>query len=317
MKKLISLMLAIIIISSALVGCDWSSIFNENEIENSTTTTTTTTTTTKPKPQIVPNFEHGDNLTNEDFYFITECADYLYGYPRFLYDNVSDKINRMQRQNFNTTFYKISLDLTAPMHYICAYIAKDFSETHTFLPPYHPEYGYEIEYFVWHKFEYGETVPEEIDNLVFVGAFAIFGGIVEKDIINNKEYNYDCRYIVSLENGMNDINVDISAQYKLSKDFLYFYSTNLDGKYIYIEDYAYQSMFHEELSTLYVDSNGEYYYPLKGFKSYDSTTFTFESYRDSIGSFYDQMLPYLVVKEDRYGEYCICISLENFAKVCK
>lgn len=323
MKKLISLLLVVILVCSALAGCDWNSIFNQNknadDMTSTTTTTTTTITTTKPKPQIVPTFEYGDNLTNEDFYFITECAEYLWGYPRFEYDNISDKVDYIQRHNYNTTFYKISVDIRAPMHYICAYINKDFFETSTFPPPFDTEYGYEIEYFVWHKFEYGEDVPDEIDNCVFVGAFAIFGGIVEKDIVNNKEYNYDCRYIVSLKDGMDDINVDISSKYKLSKDFLYFYSVNLEGKYIYIEDYNYQSLYHEELSTLYMDSNGEPYCLLESFNNYNSDTFAFENYRDSIGSFFDEMLPYLVVRErnDWYEGYCICISLEHFAEVCK
>ena len=83
MKKRLILLIVVALVCIALVcGLLIMNIKEPRTTEPSTTTTTTTTKITTTRKPIVPTFEHGENLTDEDFYFITECADYLYGYPR-------------------------------------------------------------------------------------------------------------------------------------------------------------------------------------------------------------------------------------------
>lgn len=313
-------MLAIIIISSALVGCDWSSIFNENKIENSTTTTTTTTTTTKPKPQIVPNFEHGDNLTNEDFYFIQNIAQGQgLGYWIPAYDDFSGFLQYMKQPQ--RTYYKYSADFSSA-YYICAYLSKDFFETWPFsFAPFSVDDGYDVDYFIWYKFNYGETVPEETENSYFVGGFILFDCTIERDILNNEECNYKFKYFAPLENGYADIGMDITAKYSRLNNYVLRYFENFDTEdYIFLTSTSYQEYHRTNGFTSLIEHNGEMYLRVDSSSdAYNPETFSFEKHRDKIGTRYDEIVPYLTVIEKNNGDtgYYIGISIKSLAQLLK
>ena len=319
MKKLISLLLVVIFICSALVGCDWSGIFNQSENADdmtSTTTTTTSITTTKPKPQIVPTFEYGDNLTNEDLYFIKyEAQDLGLGYWVPAYEDFSGFLEYMR----NKTYYEYSVDFSSA-YYICAYLSNDFFETWPFpFAPFSVDDGYEVDYFIWHKFKYGETVPKEIGNSYFVGGYILFECTIERDILNNKECNYTYKYFAPLQNGYEDIGVDITSKYSGLNNYILRYSKNFyNVDYIFLTSTSYQKYYRTDGFTWTIEYNGDMYLMVDSSSdAYDSETFSFEKHRKEIGSRYDEVIPYLTVIEKNNGDqgYYIAISIESLVEL--
>lgn len=318
MKKIISLLLVVIIISSLFVGCDLMNIFNQSKVENTTPTTITTPTTTKPKTQIVPTFEHGDNLTNEDFYFIQNIAqDQGLGYWVPEYDDFSGFLQYMKHPQ--RTYYKYSADFSSA-YYICAYLSKDFFETWPFsFAPFSVDDGYEVDYFIWHKFNYGETVPDEIENSYFVGGFILFDCTIERDILNNEECNYKFKYFAPLENGYTDIGMDITAKYSRLNNYVLRYFENFDTEdHIFLTSTSYQKYHRTNGFTSLIEHNGEMYLMVDSSSDvYDPETFSFENHQEKIGSRYDEIVPYLTVIEYTNGNqgYYVAISIESFAEL--
>ena len=322
MKKLISLFLVVIFICSALVGCDWSGIFNQSENADdmtSTTTTTTSITTTKPKPQIVPTFEHGDNLTNEDFYFITNKAEYFPdSYWVTIYDDFTDFLAYMQQRE---TYYEFSVDFSSA-YYICAYLSKDYYETSPFpFPPFSVENGYLVDEFVWYKFAQCETVPEQIDNCDFIGGFILFDCTIERDILNNKECNYKCKYYAPLENGYADIGVDLTSKYCDVNSRILRYAEDLASTpYIFLTSNAYHNYYRSNSFVKPIEHDGEMYLRVDSSSdAYNPETFSFEKHKDEIGSHYDEIVPYLTVIEYTDGNqgYYVAISIDSFVELLK
>lgn len=316
---------------SVLMACNLEQFFGtENTVEVPGATTKISESTSSvpqkvPKEEILtPNFAHGDNLTNEDIYFIMEHAGNevpICDYPTHVPNDLSGFLNYMKARNF--TYYEISVDFDAPYYYICAYIDRSWFDNIPLNPPGSAEAGYPAQYYVWYKFEHNEDIPEEIDNYVFRGGFVLFDCLIEKDILNNKEHNYECKFFVSLRNGYSDIGTDFASMYKgYNNSILYYYDFDFlfDGesssnKYLFFAPLYYQLYHRIERWERVVDNDGQKYITLfLSSEKYDPDVFTFEVCRDDIGDLYDQLLPYLIVKEENIG-YRVCISLDNLAKV--
>ncbi len=304
MKKLISLLIVIFMICSVLTGCGFDNVFKWMS-------------TTKPKTQIIPNFEHGDNLTNEDFYFITKHLQYK-GienpiYPSDFSDSVDDFTKRWG--TFDATIFKIKIDTTAPAYYICAYIDEDTLKAMP-LSPFSIDYGSEIKYFVWYKFEHKNDISERIDNLVFMGAYAVYDALFEEDLLNSRKTNYACKYFVPLLDGYSDVESDLVSKYYVSEYVYIKSSTDLGYEdYIFIPHGTYKQLYGKK-RNLIINGDGDYcLYVLSSSDIYNPNTFSFESYRKEIGYLYDEMLPYLTVIEntDKNSGFKIYLNLDYFS----
>ena len=307
MKKLISLLI-VIIISTVFVGCDLMSIFKQSEVENTTptttdtpTTTTTSITTATTREPIVPTFEHGDNLTDEDFYFIMQHLQAEgTGYPRYPRD-CSDIVDNYTKRNnqFNSTIYQVKIDLNAPSYFICAYMDTEYYKDDLIKPPTMVEYGLWVNTFVWHKFENANDVPTKIDNYDFALAYAVYNCTMEKDLLNGVDTDFSCKYFVPLLDGYSDLQEDITSKYSLVEYFFLDYSSNIDfGEYVFVPHGTYKKRYTRK-KYIRIDNEGNYYLHLMNCNEIDDIQkFDFEIYRDEIGYLYDDILSYLVVLED-------------------
>lgn len=193
MKKVISLLLVVTIISALLVGCDLMSIFNKNEIENitpTTTTTTTITTTTNSAPLYPenPTIEHGDNFTDEDIEFLM----HLHGQKMGGNDNVlmfytlSEIIHNAQSGS------PLLLMHFENPYAICAYLKPNPDKYQKDEDGY---YYFDVSKYVWYKFFEGETVPGAIDDMQLTSfSYLLFDCTIVRDIANSIEYNKQCKY---------------------------------------------------------------------------------------------------------------------------
>ena len=319
MKKRIVLIAAIVLVCVALLcGVLIMNFKKLSETEKSTTTTTTSTTkATTTREPIVPTFEHGDNLTDEDFYFIIEKAEYLSEpYWVTLYDDFSGFLKYMK---LGITYYEISVDFSSA-YYICAYLSKDYYETSPFsFPPFSVENGYLVDEFVWYKFAQGETVPEQIDNCDFIGGFILFDCTIERDILNDKECNYKCKYYAPLENGYADIGVDLTSKYCDVNNRILRYSKDLELiSYIFLTSNAYQNYYRSNTFVKPIVYNGEMYLMVDSSSdAYNSEIFSFEKHREEVGSRYDEIVPYLKIIEYTDGNqgYYVAISIDSFVEL--
>ena len=151
MKKVISLLLVVTIISALLVGCDLMSIFNKNEIENitpTTTTTTTITTTTNSAPLYPenPTIEHGDNFTDEDIEFLM----HLHG----------QKMGENSEESIPCSLYDVTLDAQRGtplylMKFENPYVISGYRKP-DYKKPQKDENGFyyfDISQYIWYKFD--------------------------------------------------------------------------------------------------------------------------------------------------------------------
>ncbi len=318
MKKRLILLIVIALACVTLAcGLLIMNIKAPNTTEKSTTTTTKITTTRKP---IVPTFEHGENLTDEDFYFIQyEAQNRDLGYWVPEYDDFSEFLQYMKQPR--RTYYKYSVDFGSA-YYICAYLNNDFFETWPFsFAPFSVDTGYDVDYFIWHKFKYGETVPKEIGNSYFVGGYILFECTIERDILNNKECHYTYKYFAPLQNGYADIGIDITSKYSHLNNYVLRYFENFDTEdYIFLTSTSYQKYHRTNGFTSLIEYNGEMYLRIDSSSdAYDPETFSFEKHRKEIGSSYDEIIPYLTVIEKNNGNqgYYVAISIKSLAQLLK
>ena len=273
------------------------------------------TTTRAP---IIPTFEHGDNLTDEDFYFITECLQdeglVNPAYPSDFSDSVKNLANHSGK--FDNTIYKVRVDTSSPAYYICAYIDEDALNSLPLLP-FSIDYGSDVKYFIWHKYEQKNDIPDKTDNLIFMGAYAVYDCYFEIDLLHNVKTNYTYKYFVPLLDGYDDLDIDIASKY-LIPEYLYLeYPRDIQpNAYIYVPHGTYKQNYNRKKSVI-VDDEGDYcLFVLESQETFDVNTFSFEQYRSRIGERYDEMLPYLKVIEnaDQNSGYKIYIKLNFYVR---
>lgn len=334
MKRIICLLLVVIMACSVLMACNLEQFFaTENKPEDSNPTTATTEPTSPPAPDIVsptklytPSFVHGDNMTDEDICFIMEHAGNevpICSYPPYVPNDVSGFLNYMKARNF--TYYEISIDFDAPHYYICAYLDKSWFDNFIIAPPGTADSGYLAEYYSWYKFEQNEAIPEEIDNCIFMGGFVLFDCVIEKDLLNGKEYSYECKFFASLRNGYSDIGADFASTYEIYNDYILYhldYDFLVEDKtpstdYLFLAPSYYQQYHRADEWKGVIENDGQRYMTVfSSTEKYNPDTFSFEAHRENIGNLYDQILPYLtVIEKEGDAGYNVCISLDNLAKV--
>ena len=192
MKKLISLLLVIIFICSALAGCDRNSIFKKKE-----------TTTTQPQweaPEGVVEtvtidkdgnsitIAHSDNFTQDDIDFVIMQHKVQIGQQVTSMEYYTLARIIRSAQNGSPLFL---------MHFenpyvICSYLKPDQQENSV------NNQGYDVldvAKYVWYKFYDVQSVPKTIDGMELCEhSYLLYDCTVVCDISNGVEYNRQCKY---------------------------------------------------------------------------------------------------------------------------
>ena len=312
MKRLISLLVVVFMICSALVGCKWGNVFNKKATTSHSTTVTTTESLIKMP--IAPSFECGDNFTAEDVAFVEHLGRVEGVGEPVPYD--FSEIIRMT--GISTTLCTAKIDLQSNPYFICAYARKD-----AHFIPFSFDEGCGVQFLIWYKFNSYEDIPKEIDNQTFLGAFAIYDAVIETDIINNKEYNRKCKYYVPLDKGVSEKG--IKFQYSLYENVVLrqrcsalnssdpmFIQNRLYNKYAILVD----------VYGCYVDDSGTKYFVLsRTNKKSTDDSLDIESEISRLGSYHTDFIPHVEVfdatldKDGFEGAY-ICIKLDTFFEIC-
>ncbi len=116
---------------------------------------------------------------------------------------------------------------------ICAYIdekdyTKRFKDTYYYLKA------------TWYKCTNQDFIDNEVKGLKLTGIFIVYDALITYDVINEKEYNYKCKYYREIETG-NDENYLISDCYKLkyNKLIMYINKENFKKEGYFFGDYVF------------------------------------------------------------------------------
>lgn len=154
MKKVI-LLLMIAILSIALTGC--------NKQEDNTSPVPIDKTTDNDVKNIINSIYNPHDLT---FTMDDHIRGIQRGYDSFYLCEINDK----------------EYDI------ICAYIDEEKYEADRFRDSFYYSQA------TWYKLDKTETLKDRINGLKLTGVFGIFDALITQDIINEKEYNYKCKY---------------------------------------------------------------------------------------------------------------------------
>ena len=289
MKRITSilLVLAMVLSSAVLVGCDLSTLLGG---EGTTTTTTTTTTTENTSPENPPEelvIKHGDNFTEEDIEFVRNLqgrVNYIGDPNMFTISSMLDNV-----QSGCVALYLMNLDFEN-LYYICGYLDNDVYTDIWKDDNYH--ISMDVTNFVWYKWVEAESVPQTIDGVSLVWTFAVFDCFVEKDTIHGTTYNYRCKYYIEcdkpkdisdmkdrLNNGKFLLMQDIEFLYRAESEFI-------DNRYN-----RYRSF------DVYIDDNSNTYL------YFTQSTYANQNCGENLfGDYYNIFSPYFVVIEETVNE---------------
>lgn len=297
MKKLISLLITIIFISSILLGCDWNKIFS---IKQSGSTTSSTSITTNPSQLAFPEnptIEHGDNFTQDDIDFVLM----LHGGIR------NDRIEYEMLPNYLLYEVLTFAQKGSPLflarfenpYIICAYLKPD-------VPEYERnefgEYRFDATKYVWYKFYDSTQIPDSIEKMKLTEEiYLLYDGTIIKDIANGVEYNKKCKYYMTYKSEQ-----DLE---KITSNMLlyYDYPSWVTGESKFVPYVKYGGATFE----VYIDENGiEYIYFL--YESYyqdgsgyvNSAVKLFDYHYDALSPYFEILNEYIgyndrIVKDAR------------------
>ena len=139
--------------------------------------------------------------------------------------------------------------------------------------------------------------------------------------MNNKECNYTYKHFAPLQNGYEDIGIDITSKYSGLNNYILRYSKNFyNADYIFLTSTSYQKYHRTNGFTWTIEYNGDMYLMVDSSSdAYNPETFSFEKHRKEIGSRYDEVIPYLTVIEKNNGDqgYYVAISIDSFVELLK
>ena len=292
MKKLICLMLVVVFASSLLAGCEWGNT-------SSTMPTTTTTTTQKKIPPserdpILDEFvlDYTDDFDEYDVEFIKHMYERnLTSFPPVNeYEKPADFCTHMLELNTEeNTFYKISVDIENPIYFVAVY--NDIGAYILVL-------GGCVDMVKWRKFNEYEDIPQSIDGEDLVGVYAVYNCVIEKDILNGVDYNYETKYYLPLTNGYEPCN--LAYLYGLCESVLWIDIYKIFGRptttvilhtLFFVEDMM------KEQYEYFIDENGIEYLAMP-FNNYEY--FSIHAWR--FGRHKSEMLPY-ITKNESLNEY--------------
>ena len=291
MKRLISLLLIVITLSSLLAGCewdgefDWKKIFNWGESEPKWELPEGIIETTVEKDGSQLTIAHSENFTQDDIDFVVmEHGRTMDGYGGGSCTATTQytlgKIIRNAQNN-----HPLFLVHIENPYIITAYIKPNQSQN---VPDEKGNIYFDTTQYVWCKFYDGNNVPKTIGEVNNRSrSFLLYDFTLVKDIASGEEYNKQCKYYMSYSS--------YSSLDNTPKDqVMYFGSSNIgasDSKFIKAkeEKMTVYDVYTDENSIKYLVIFDEEYF-IDEDKGYAYAPFLLEEY-------YDYLYPYFTRNE--------------------
>ena len=288
MKKLLSLVLALTMISSclALVGCN---VFGELFGTTGTQSSTTTTTTCGGDPAPV-TFEHGDNFTEDDIEFVRMLHGQGTG------DSSGDRALYTLSEIicFAQNGYSLFLMHFENPYVICGYLKPN--EEKAYVRGDDGKIYLDVTKCVWYKYYDSESIPESVDNMELKLSYLLYDCTVIKDLSDNTVYNEELKYYLKYAYG-SDFDI-------ISSDMIMFcgFENIIEGDVKFLaQDNAYQKY------EAYVDGDGvEYlFFKHRKFSSEGTLTndYSEQLFFSSKGDLYGKASPYFKILKEVTDEY--------------
>ena len=283
MKKILSLILALTILSSclALVGCN---VFGELFDTTSTQPSTTTTTTCGDDPAQV-TFEHGDNFTADDIEFVKM----LHGQGASSSSEDRHSYNLSEIVWFSQNGYSLFLMHFENPYAICGYLKPN--ETKAYVKGDDGKIYLDVTKCVWYKYYDSESIPESVDNMELKLSYLLYDCTVIKDLSDNTVYNEELKYYLKYTYG-SDFDI-------ISPDMIMYMGLNpaLEGDVKFLaKNNVYQKY------EAYVDGDGVEYLFFKHRKFSPEGTLTNDYseqlFYSSEGDFYGKASPYFEILKE-------------------
>ena len=303
MKKITSIILLITIISSCFVfsGCE---LFGgevtttDGEQTTTTTTTSTTTSTTTQTPlddePATIEFEHGDNFTEDDIEFVKMLHGQIRNDvaicdlpPQYSLENVL---------SFAKNGVPLFLARFENPYIICAYSKPDASEYECDKSG---NYEFDATKYVWYKYYDSASILDRIDDMpITMDCYLLYDCVVIKDIVNDIEYNKNCKYYMQYTS---EHNLELTKENMLLFDD---YSAQVSGESKFIPYAEYGGATFE----VYVDDDGTHYLYFDYESFYEDGSGYLNSAQKLFGEHYDAFQSHFVVLD----EY-----INSKGKICK
>ena len=312
MKKLIALLLVVVFVCSAFVGCDWLNFFdNETSLPNGVVESTIT--------DISGNsitFAHSDNFTQDDIDFVAmicnESSEYI-SLVTTKEDLTLEKI-LYKVQNGEPLFL---MNFQSP-YIICAYLKPDKSELdiNSYITP-----TIDITNYIWYKFTNTKSIPDSIEGMTKTKrslSYLLYDCTIISDVVEKIEYNKKCKYYLPY---VNEASFDIT-----SNNMLVYYSNYsaeiTESTFLGKFKFGY-TIYTDEHGTKYLTTMGEeYIVGASGELDYSGTYADIE-----YGVFYKKVHPYFVYFSQLDAEYeyhgktyilhMDCIKIEDLINAIK
>ena len=296
MKRLISLLLIVITLSSLLVGCEWNSefdwkkIFNWGESEPKWELPEGIIETTVEKDGAQLTIAHSENFTQDDIDFVLT----LHGKTRsnapiepLLNYDLSDILREGIKGN------PIFLSHFENPYFISAYVKSGVIEHELNKLD---KYTFDITKYVWYKFYNLEQVVDEIDGMQRTkDTYLLYDCIIEIDIVNKVEYNKKCKCYV-----------EYRGQYvldKISSDMLIYFDSQLVADVIGEANFIFYPEFGSGGLEIHMNENGvEYFYFDYGIYNKDGTEYKNQA-KDLFGEHYDCLVKYFEMLNEYVNDY--------------
>ena len=275
MKKAISLLVVIMLLSSILVGCNVSDFWNDIIPTNTTADTTINEEPESIDPSTL-TINHGDNFTEEDIEFVRSLHNYrkMYYTPKiFTFSKMVEDVR--QGEGY---LYFLDVDMENS-YYICGYLDISIEEN-----LYEWAGGIiDVESYAWFKFEDRESIPEQIDNMNICWTAHIYDAVIVADVGNNTKCNQKTKfYSLGFEDG-GDVRI-------VYKHMIIHHYCSLDET-----QYIQESIGTQRYYDGYITTQGDYYFVLKYrsvIKENGNEIDGVEDNRQQLEEYYDILFPY-------------------------
>ena len=280
MKRILVLFLITTVICSMLTGCVLNNIVAviSNILFHIDGTVLTAANTEDGETVYIM---HGENFTQDDIDFVA----LLHGEKR------NDKIPKDMPSRAGLEYVlnagkegqPIFIASFEDSYIICAYLKIGALP---YIPDIWGDYKFDVTKYVWYKFNNNTETPERLNGMSRTeDAYLIYDCMLEKDIVNDVEYNKACKSYIKYEG-------EYCYDYVTSNMLLFFASYKLsavlgESKHIAFPIYS------GDAFKVYTDKDGVDYLTL----SYNRIT-------SDLGEHYDFLSPYFEVLEEHVNNEC-------------
>ena len=262
MKRIISLLLIVITLSSLLAGCewngefDWNKIFNWGESEPKWKLPEGIIETTVEKDGAQLTIAHSENFTQDDIDFVVMKHE--------VNNNASPMLSIMSYSLGTILSYAQDGSPLYLMHFENPYIIIAYLKPNQpdLVPDEKGKVYFDATRYVWCKFYDSKSIPKKIgDATLTSNSYLLYDCTVVRDIANGIEYNRECKYYLKY--------IDESSYNRTTTDMLMWFGSNnaiTTGKK-FISEYSAETTRYE----VYTDDNGVEYLKIQGdTRAYDT-----------------------------------------------